>query len=373
MRVAINALPVSPGMTGIGSYALDLVYSTARFGRPHTYLYITWSQGPKLPLNGRHDLRQLMVQSPTFLWEQLNLPTELASSQVDLYHSPLFTCPVVREIPSVITVHDLIPETRPDLCSPAFLEFYRSYIGPSVRACEWVVTTSKFSKREVVKHLGIASDKVHVIYQGISEKFSPESAAKVPELRRSFNLPEKYVLFVGMVDPRKNVERLVSAFGKIAPEIPDVSLVIVGRKDDPEYSINSAVEESGAQDRILTLGYVAEDALSPLYAGAHIFAFPSLYEGFGRPVVEAMASGVPVLTSNVSSLPEIAGDAALLVDPEDLDAIANGILSLCRDESLRTRLAERGSKRAREFTHQKFGERLVEFYNMTESTRCALP
>jgi glycosyltransferase involved in cell wall biosynthesis len=286
---------------------------------------------------------------------------------VDLYHSPLFTCPIVREVPSVITIHDVIPESRPDLWSQAFLDLYRSCIGPAIRAAEWVVTTSEFSKRETVERLGVPAERVRVVYQGISEDwFSGAHRGRAAVLRERLGLPERYILYVGMLDRRKNVERLILAFGRRAKDLPGVHLVIVGRKDEAGYSVEPAIGACGAGERVRQLGYVPDEDLPALVAGARAFAFVSLYEGFGRPVVEAMACGVPVLASSASSLPEIAGDAAYLADPEDVDAIAEGLERICSDDNLRARLKERGSVRAREFTHRRFGERLVEFYDRVE-------
>ena len=160
MRVAVNALPVAEGKTGMGAYAAALVASTARFGDPHSYLYLTRPGADIQPLLAEPDrpseapphTQQLAVESSGMLFEQLQLPTELSSRGWDIYHSPLFTCPIVDELPSVITVHDVIPETRPDLCTSGFLEFWRSRIGPCLRAARWVVTTSQFSRREITRH-----------------------------------------------------------------------------------------------------------------------------------------------------------------------------------------------------------------------------
>ena len=368
VRVAINALPVLLGMTGIGSYAADLVAATAQFGRPHNYLYVTGQHTPHLLPAGRPDLRQLVVERADRLWEHLRLPTELASRDVDFYHSPLFTCPVVKEVASAITIHDAIPETRPDLCSKEFLNFYRSVIGPALRAADWAVTTSEFSKQEIHKHLDVPVKNIRVIYQGIDPAFSPARRGGLSDLRTRMRLPEKYVLFVGTLEPRKNVENLIRAFGQIAKEVSDVSLVIVGRKDHPDYSLQHVIAESGTGERICFPGYVAPDDLATLYAGAHVFAFPSRYEGFGRPVVEAMASGVPVVTSQTSSLPEIACGAAELIAPEEVRAIGDGLLRLCMDGKMREERIKLGIERAREFTQEQFGKRLVAFYNEVENT-----
>jgi glycosyltransferase involved in cell wall biosynthesis len=353
-------------MTGIGSYTADLVASTIQYGGPHSYVYLTNGSGPKLPLEGRPNLQQWRVEVKHPLWEQLHLPTELSDRGVDVYHSPLFTCPIVKQVPSVITLHDAIPETHPELCSQEFLSFYRARIGPSVRAAERIVTTSQFAKGEILKHLKAPSEKVDVIYQGIGGGFAPKSRARLPELREKLHLPERYALFVGMLDARKNVARLILAFGLAAKDVADLYLVIVGRKDDPSFSLEEPMRHCGVAERIIQLGYVASEDLPGLYAGAEVFVFPSLSEGFGRPVVEAMASGAPVVTSDRSSLPEIAGDAALLVDPTDTSAMADGILRVCKDAELRKRCVEKGLARAAEFTDEKFGGRLVEFYNSIE-------
>ena len=350
-------------MTGIGAYTHCLLASAANHAQSHSYLTIRKPDGPRLVANGPVDIRELTIESPNQLWEQLQLPTELKFWKIDLYHSPLFTCPIVDEVPSVITIHDAIPDARPDLCSPKFLEFYRSQIGPSLRAATRVITTSERSREEILKHLKVPGEKVSVVYQGIPDQFSPDKAGAVPNLRAKLNLPEKYILFVGMIEPRKNVERLVRAFGQIASDLPDHFLVLAGRKDDEAYSIGGAVQDSGVPHRIRELGYVAAEDLPALYAGAAVFAFPSLYEGFGRPVVEAMASGVPVVASNTTSLPEIVGDAGLLVDPEDTDALAQALLRVCKGDELRSVLIERGLERAKEFTLERFGQRLQTFYD----------
>ena len=176
MRIAINTLPAAPGATGIGAYAQALAHAAVRFSGRHSFAYLTGQGSAELPLPDRDGLRRLVVDSPSPLWEQLRLPSELASWGVDLYHSPLFTCPIVDEVPSVVTVHDIIPAVRPDLCTKQFLEFWRSRIGPSLRAAQWVVTTSDFSRQEAMNHLGIKADRIRTIYQGVGPQFRPEAA-----------------------------------------------------------------------------------------------------------------------------------------------------------------------------------------------------
>ena len=358
MKIAINTLPISPHMTGIGTYTKSLVDATDTFGAPHKYIYFSGNG-----LNIKGNSKQILVKKADMMWEQLHLPSIMKFWQVDLYHSPLFTCPIVDEVPCVITIHDVIPEIRPDLCSLKFLDFYHFRIAPSVRAATKVITTSEFSKQEMVKYLKIDPAKVEVIYQGISPEFSPRKLSCFPELRNRLGLPEKYILYVGMIEPRKNIENLITAFAKVAAQFPDLHLVLAGRKDSPQYNLDAVKEKTKVASRISEMGYVSQQDLPILYAGASMFVFLSLYEGFGRPVVEAMASGVPVITSNISSLPEITKDAALLVDPENIDDIAQAVSKVYENQSIKDTLIERGSKRALDFSHQKFGKRLVEFYN----------
>ena len=173
MKIAINALCIHKGITGIGNYARSLVNSLIEFDQNNNYLLLQGKECPGiLSVNGRENFEQLIVGAPSYLWEQLHLPSDLAVMGVDLYHSPLFSCPIVDEVPSVITIHDVIPEVKPELCSKGFLEFYRRCIYSSARAAFKIITTSQFSKDEIVKCLGVSADKVHVVYQGISSEFS---------------------------------------------------------------------------------------------------------------------------------------------------------------------------------------------------------
>ena len=364
MKIAINALPVGPGMTGIGAYTAALVAATRAAGGPHEYVYVT-ADPSRLAAVAGGPVATLAPDGPPWLWEQLQLGQALRRRGVGLYHSPLFTCPLVPEVPSLVTVHDAIPVTRPDLCSPAFLAFWQRCAGPALRAARRVLTVSEFSRQELVTHLGLAPAQVGVVYQGLGAQFRPVGAEAVAAARRQFGLPPAYVLYVGLVEARKNVAGLVAALGLLAAELPDLHLVLVGRREGPGQA---ALDEVAAQPvlagRLHWPGYVADDVLPALYAGARVFAFPSLYEGFGRPVIEAMAVGTPVLAAATTALPEIAGDAALLTEPTPA-ALAAGLRRLWTDESLRADLRARGLARAREFTLAQFGARLAAFYTET--------
>jgi len=366
MKIAINATSIGHGMTGIGSFTRELVHATSRYGSSHSYLYFGKKQN--ISVQEKKQRKVIQVDSPNLMWEQLQLPSALNRQKADLYHTPFFTCPVVQNVPSLITVHDVIPEIRPDLCSAAFLAFYKKWIKPGLRAATAILTVSEFSRQQIVQYLKVDPESVHVAYQGVHDVFfrQPEDPARV---RARYAIPHHYVLHVGMVEPRKNLEQLIRAFKPLAKKIKDIALVFVGRKDSDAYSLDPVVDDSGLTGRVLQVGYVPDEDLPAIYADARAFAFPSLYEGFGRPVVEAMAAGVPVLASGTTSLPEIIDDAGITVDPENEQMMAEALQRLVTDKPLRQCLINRGRKRAADFTIQKFAQRLVDIYERIGSSQ----
>jgi glycosyltransferase involved in cell wall biosynthesis len=363
MKIAINTLPITHGKTGIGYYAQDLFKATSHC-QSANFLYITSNKGiPDNLKEGKLDnIEELKVDMPSPLWEQLHMQDELRFRNVDIYHSPLFTCPIVKEIPSIITIHDVIPESNPEFCTQQFLDFYSQHVSPSIRASEKIITTSEFSKKEIIKYFKVPEQKISVIYQAISQQFLPGQKPDFNKLKKELNLPEKYILYVGILDPRKNIERLISAFSIIAEKQKDLHLVIVGRTDDPSFDINALIKASGCLEKIHLLGYLSDEKLTALYSSAHLFAFPSFLEGFGRPVIEAMASGVPVICSNTSSLPEIACDSAEYFDPHNIDEIADAINKITQDNALRKKMIKSGIKRSKDFTHKEFSRQLDACY-----------
>ncbi|NUM34648.1 MAG: glycosyltransferase family 4 protein [Candidatus Brocadiae bacterium] len=365
MKIGINALSIEEGMTGIGNYTKDLVNALAEYGEQHSYCILSKK---KIMNRRKENWEEWIIERMDRVWEELHIPYELSARGMDMYHTPLFACPIVDEIPCLITIHDVIPEKKPELCGKVFLDFYHARIEASLRAAVKVITVSEFSKKEIMETLGVASEKIEVIYQGIGEEFCIERAEHDEEIKRRLKLPDKYILYVGMVEERKNIKKLIEAFGKIEKELSGISLVIAGRKDDSLYTLQEEIEKAKLQGKVVETGYVREEDLPGLYRGAEIFAFPSLYEGFGRPILEAMASGVPVVTSNTTSLAEIAEDAAILVNPMQTESIAEGLLLAYKDKEERKKLREKGIKRAKEFTKKKFGESLMKFYGKMEES-----
>lgn len=365
MKIGINALAISEGMTGIGNYTKDLVNALAEYGEQHSYCILSKK---KIKKEKKENWEELLIERIDRLWEELHIPYELSARGVDIYHTPLFACPIVDEIPCVITIHDVIPEKKPGLCGKAFLDFYHARIKASLRASVKIITASEFSKKEIIETLGVASEKIEVIYQGIGEEFRTVRNDDDEGIKTRLKLPDKYILYVGMLEEKKNIKRLIEAFGKIEKGLFGISLVIAGRKDNPLYSLKEEIEKRNLKERVVETGYIKQEDLPGLYRGAELFAFPSLYEGFGRPILEAMASGIPVVTSNTTALAEIAEDAAILVNPMEAESIAAGLSLAYKDKEKRKNLRERGIKRAKDFTNRKFGERLMKFYGKMEES-----
>ena len=230
MNVGMNALPIGQGMTGIGAYAESLLQAAARCPAIERLLYLRTPAGPSIQ-GGNDRFHALTIDEPNRMWEQLQLPGELSFWKIDCYHSPLFTCPIVDEVANVITVHDAIPFVRPDLCSKQFLDFFHASIGPGTRAARAIITTSEHARSELSRYLDFDPERIEVLYQAVSGELSPDR--KNSEGLEKLKLPEKYVLFLGMLEKRKGVETLVKAFGQAAGEIPDTFLVLAGRPDFP--------------------------------------------------------------------------------------------------------------------------------------------
>lgn len=332
MRVVVDLRPAHDGMTGIGRYAENLYRSLKT-------------------VVGLEVGAIAMTASPP--WDDLALPDLLRRKGADIFHSPLFVLPKVRACRTIATIHDVIPLARPDLCPTAFREFFSTHIGRAIESADHIVTVSEFSKADIVRHLGVDPERVSAIPEPVSPLFAPQG-------RRE---EERYLLSVGAMDRRKNLARLLQAYAlamKVDPTVP--SLVVVGGPSGDGFDIAAEIAAGALQDRVRLLGRVTDERLARLYAGAEALLFPSLYEGFGLPVVEAMASGSPVVASNTTSIPEVAGDAALLVDPENTEAIRDAILLILRDANLRRTLREKGLARAKEFSLERQGRRLVALY-----------
>ncbi len=299
--------------------------------------------------------------SARVLWEQLTQPRVLHRIEADLVHGPVFIGPLIAPCPIVTTIHDLSFIRFPRLFRPANRLYLTIMTRLSAHRARRLIAVSEHAASESVGLLGVPRDKVTVVYHGVDAAFRPLPAAEVRAFRERQGLPERFLLFVGTLEPRKNLHRLIKAFARIYNGRD--KLALVGGKGWLYDDLFADVEELGLSEAVLFPGYVPKEELPLWYNATTAFVYPSLYEGFGMPVTEAQACGTPVLTSNTSSLPEAAGEAALFIDPHDTESIAAGLKQLLDDDNLREQLREHGLRHARTFNWTRTARETIEVYH----------
>lgn len=301
------------------------------------------------------------------LWEQLVQPIELARHRSHLLHALAYVLPLAWPGPSVVTVYDLSFWRTPERFPAAQRLYLATLTRLSVRRAARVIAISESTKRDVVELMGVPADRVRVVPLAIEEEFRPVTeAAALADLRRRRGLPEHMILYVGTLEPRKNLVTLLEAYarcrGETSPESPWPPLVLAGGKGWGYEAIFAAVERLGLGEAVLLPGFVPHGELPLWYSAADIFVYPSLYEGFGLPVLEALACGTPVITSHVSSLPEVAGEAGLLVDPTDAEALAEALRRVWGNADLRQEMRTRGLAQAARFSLAALGRQTISVY-----------
>ncbi len=386
MRVGIDFTPAIQQQAGIGRYTRELVRALAQLDARNQYVLFQASWGACVdvggwPANFRVRSVPLTDRWLAIVWQRLRLPfpVELFTGAVDIFHSPDFVLPPVRRARTVLTVHDLSFLTRPETSDPGLRAYLTRAVPRAVARADHILADSRSTKEDLVTCLGASPEQITVVYPGVDPRFRPlEDETVIADVCARYALRRPFILAVGTLQPRKNYPALIEAVMRLGEGCAEVfdelsmsqagsrhaspSLVIAGGRGWLDQEIFETVERLRAGNRVRFLGFVWDEDLPALYNAAAILAMPSLYEGFGLPVLEAMACGTPVVTSNVSSLPEVAGDAALLVSPRDVAGLTDALCRLLTDRDLRARLQQRGLARAQKFTWQKVAEAVLGIY-----------
>lgn len=289
------------------------------------------------------------------------LPVEARRSRLQLFHGTVNVVPRGLPCPSVVTIHDLAFLRWPEQTPARRYRYMAREVASAARRAARVIAVSESTKVDVVELLGVDSDRVVVTPLGVEERFRPLADDDHASFLADQGIVRPYILSVGTLEPRKNLPRLLRAFGELSHEIPH-DLVLVGPEGWLTEEIHHALQSPALAGRVRLTGFVDDDELAAWYSLADLFVFPSLYEGFGLPVLEAMACGAPVVTSAVSSLPEVAGEAAVMVDPHDPSAIADGMRRVLTNPALSADLRERGVRRAAAFTWERTAQRTAAVY-----------
>jgi len=302
--------------------------------------------------------------SPFTLRQQWAIPRILRHLRADLYHSPYYLMPYRPGVPTVVTVYDLIPLLFPQHVPPAARLLFRWMTALALRTASQVIVISQATCRDLLTFYHLPPQKVTVIPLAADPAFHPQSPAEVERVRRKYALPESYLLYLGINKPHKNLGRLVEALSLVPRPL---SLIIAGAWDPRYLEPRQRAEALGLENAVRFLGPVPEADLPALYSGATLFVFPSLYEGFGLPVLEAMACGRPVVCSNTSSLPEIVDEAALTFDPLDVTEMAAKIEKALGNESLREEMKEKSLQQAAKFSWERTARETLEIYREATS------
>ncbi len=373
MHIALNAHLLYFGESyraaGISRYISGLIQGLQAVDGQNRYTVLLGNQPPPAGFFHAPGFRAAPTRLPThrppvrILWEQLVQPWVLAGQRPDLLPSLAFVSPLAWWGPSVVTIYDLSFLLYPERFQAANRLYLSTLTRLSARRARRVVAISQSTRADVVRLLGLPAERVSVVPPALEPQFRPQSPAAVADFRRQHDLPDAFILYLGTLEPRKNLTILLAALAD--GQLADHRLVIAGGKGWFYQTIFEAVQRLGLQERVTFAGFVPFVDLPLWYAAADLFVYPSLYEGFGLPVLEALACGTPVVCSNVSSLPEAAGDAALLVDPTDPAALAAAMHRLLADNSLRRDLQGRGLAHAARFSPAEMGRRMMDVYTST--------
>jgi len=352
---------------GIGTYVRNLVSWLGKLDRDNQYLLLTHDTERDFFGDLPDNFEAVYERCPVYsLRELLALSWKLFRLDVDLYHSTHYVLPLLVPSKVVVTIHDLIHLLYPEFLPSRLAFFYaQRMIRHSLGRSDRIITVSRSTKTDLKRHFDVDSGKIRVVHNGVDDRYRQElPSAEIQRWLQNFGIRQPYLLFVGNpTKPHKNLDRVLQAYAKAAREGKlDAPLVCVGDRGSAAFKLRQRAEQLGIDEQVQLLGHVAEEALPALYQGASLLLYPTLYEGFGLPVIEAMASGVAVITANGSALKEIAEGYAHLVDPLDVDAIADAIGYCMTDTEHREALAKLGRRRSEDFHWKRTAEKTLEIY-----------
>lgn len=369
MRILIDLTQIAVQRAGVGVYADNLVANLLKVDVNNEYILLV--QDDDEAMSRFSDRAQIVqVNAHLFRWlpfrfalEQLYIPYLVVKYRIDLVHSLHYSFPLFTRAKRVVTIHDLTSFLFPELHIGAKAIYYRWCTRLAVRMADAALFDSQASLDDCIRLLGVPSAKTSVVYLGVNGDLRGKSCERGGKnLKGKYGIKDKYFLFVGMIEPRKNLVRLVLAFERLLSEGFEGQLVIAGKRGWHCDELDGVLAKESNRGKIICTGYVTDEEKINLLHGAFAFVYPSLYEGFGIPVLESLAMGLPTITSNVSSLPEVAGDAALLVDPTDVTQLYVSMWALVRNRSMRERLKVKALERSQTFTWSATANRTREMY-----------
>ncbi len=370
MRIGVDYTAAVRQGAGIGRYTRSLIGALPALDHENSYRLFVAARGVEAKVPEAPNFRAVRLpvtdRETALVWQRLRLPIpiDLCLGPLDLFHSPDFVLPPVLTGRKVLTVHDLSFLRVPEYAHPVLREYLCRVVPRSVHRADLVLADSASTRTDVIELLRVPEDRVQIVYAGVEDRFRPVTdAATLAAVRERYGLDRPFILGLGTLEPRKNFVGLIEAFARLIQRrhLPH-DLVIVGGKGWLYEPIFQRVRGLGLEGRVHFPGHVADDDLPAVYTLAACLAYPSFYEGFGIPALEAMACGTPVVTTRASSLPEVAGPAALYVDPHDNEGLVEALDRVLHDEALRRELEAAGHRQAAQFTWQRAAQTLLSAY-----------
>jgi glycosyltransferase involved in cell wall biosynthesis len=354
--------------TGIGTYTYQLINSLNKIDRLNNYLLFT-PEGytSDIQFNQNFENKPIPDSMASNFWDDVNNPNVLYDRNINLYHVPQngVGLPLDKPMPFVITLHDTIPIHMPETVGDRYLDIFTREMQGIVNRSDGIITVSEYSKEDIARDFNYPKDKIFVTHLASEDIYRPLNKEISNDiLKRHYDLPPNYILYVGGFSPRKNIVGLIEAFSRVIHKLPEnINLVIAGSKGKSYAIYKDCAVRLKVDQRVIFPGFISMDHMPYLYNSAALFVYPSFYEGFGLPPIEAMACGIPVITSNVTSIPEIVGDAALLFDPKETEVLSEKICEALTNEPLRNSLISKGFKKVASLSWDKTALETLKAYN----------
>jgi glycosyltransferase involved in cell wall biosynthesis len=374
MKIGIDIRVLAGRRTGIGRLVKEMITALSRTDKENLYTLFFNTMKGQIPsdLPVQENFKLVSVQLPNRLlnlsWAYTPYPkVERFTGPLDVFHGSSFQMPPTRGAASVLSIHDLVFLIYPEMAIPSSVRHFGPRIREYARRADIITTISNATATDIIKYLDVSPEKVRNVYPGAT-LLKKATAEEIIRVRSKHRISGNYILFVGCIEPRKNLARLLEAFD-LSNLSTDFELVLTGPKGWHTKEIFEKWQKLKNPERVRWIDYVGDNDLAPLYSGASFLAFPSILEGFGLPILEAMSVGCPVLTSNISAMPEVAGDAAVYVDPFDIDSIAQGMIKLADDLQLRKKMSELGYLRTGKFTWENTAIGMIKVYQWAADLR----
>ncbi|MFT5874316.1 MAG: glycosyltransferase involved in cell wall biosynthesis [Clostridium sp.] len=359
MKVAINGLVIDKNKAGIGHYGTNLINKLILKKDVEYTLFL--QECARINYHNVKYMKEYKNSFSRIIDEQIKLPFKYKG--FDLVHFVDYSTPVIDiHVPFIVTIHDLSYYKYPETFTKYSRKFKQLLTPLSLKRAAKIIADSNNTKDDIISCFPEIADKVRVIYPGRSGFKRCEDKSIIEEVMKKYKIYGNYILSVGTLEPRKNLQRILEAFLKVSNEFKEMKLVIIGKKGWLYEEFFDSINNLNIKDKIVVTGYVDDEDMPLLYSGAEVFVYPSLYEGFGLPPLEAMECGTPVVVSNTSSLPEVVGEAGMYCNPLDTDSIAEGICKILQDKTLKSKLSSLGMQRSKIFNWEDSAKSVLNIY-----------